>query len=210
MALELAAAGGQSRSQFAVQNDSAFPAAVEITVEVLTYTEDGKAVRKPAGEDLLVSPPAAMIRPGTSQVFRVQWVGEPDIATSQSYMVTATQLPLRDKSGKPVIQVTQAFGAIVNVAPVNGRSNLRLVSAKPAKMPNGRPALSILVENPTPVHALISRAALRIGDILLQPGDMRTRVGIGVVEPGKRRAFLVPLDGPAGGQPVTLEYRDQR
>lgn len=210
MSLELSSAGSGSRSQFTIQNDGPAPAAVEVTIETLSYTEDGKAIREPAGEDLLISPPAAMIQPGTSQVFRVQWVGDPDLATSRSYMVTATQLPLRDKSGKPVVQVTHAFGAIVNVAPVNGKSTLNLLTAKPAKTAKGGPALSILVENPTKVHALISRTVIRADTTVLQPNDMRSRVGVGVVPPGKRRRFLVPLDAPADSKSVTLEYRNQR
>ncbi|CAN1722177.1 putative Fimbria/pilus periplasmic chaperone [Hyphomicrobium sp. 1Nfss2.1] len=209
MSMELSASGSGSRSHFVVKNDGAAPAAVEVTVETLSYTEDGKSIRTPVDDEtLLISPSAAMIKPGASQVFRVQWVGEPDVR--RSYLVMATQLPLRDRSGKPVVQITQAFGAIVVVSPPNGRSDLRLVDAKAVNTADGKPALSILVENPTGVHALISRTALRIGETVLQPGDMRVRVGLGVVEPGKRRRFVVPLDAPVAGQRVTLEYRNER
>jgi fimbrial chaperone protein len=210
MSLELSSAGGGSRSQFTINNNSNAPAAVEITVETLSYSEDGKAVRKLADDDLMISPPVAMIQPGASQVFRVQWVGDPDLATSRSFMVMASQLPLRDKSGKPVVQVTQAFGAIVNVAPLNGRSTLNLVSASPAKTIQGGPAVSILVENPTDVHALICRTVLYVGSTVVHPTAMRTRVGVGVVGPHSRRRFIVPLDSTTDAKSVSLEYRNEQ
>lgn len=210
MAMELTAAGSGARTQFSVSNDSTAPAAVEITIETLSYTEDGKRITAKGGDDVLITPTTAAIPPGATQTFRVQWVGAPDLAKSQSFLVSANQLPIRDTSGKSRIQVVQGFGAILNVGPANGVAGLKLISAVAAKTPKGEPALSILVENPTNTHALISNSALRAGNQIVTPGAMRTRVGIGVVEPGKRRRFLVPLEQPAAASGATLEYRPNR
>ncbi len=210
MAMEMSATGSGARTQFTVSNDGTTDAAVEITIEKLSYSEDGKRIVAKGGEDLLISPATAVVPPGASQTFRVQWVGDPGIAKSQSFLVSANQLPVRDKSGRSRIQVVQGFGAILNVAPAGGVADLKLVSAAPAKTPKGEPAMSILVENPTSTHALISNSALRVGGQIIGPDAMRTRVGIGVVEPGKRRRFLVPLESPSNGAGATLEYRHNR
>jgi len=76
--------------------------------------------------------------------------GSPDIDRSQPYLVTARQLPLRPKDDqRSRVQVVSASGAILNVAPLCGCAELRLLSSAPARTPAGGPALSILVENPT-------------------------------------------------------------
>lgn len=207
MDIEMSASGVDAHAQFYVTNDSGRLASVEVTVQKLSYTEDGRQITSKGGEDLLILPPTAVIPPGGSQTFRVQWVGAPDLAKSRSYLVTAAQLPVRDTSGRSVIQIVGAFAAILNVAPTNGVSDLKLLSVQPARTPKGEPALSILVENPTSTHALISNTAIKIGNQFLGPDWMRAHVGIGVVEPGKRRRFLVPLPSPSNGAAATLEYR---
>ena len=209
MDMELTSAGSGARTQFYVSNDSAAAVAVEITVDALSYTEDGKQVTKEiSGNDLLILPVTASIPPGASQTFRVQWVGDPELKASQSFMVHANQLPVRDTSGKSRIQVVQGFGAILNVAPANGAADLKLLKATPAKGPKGGPALSILVENPTNTHALIANTALHAGGQTINADTMRSTVGIGVVAPGKKRRFLVPLAEPIeAGASVTIDYR---
>jgi len=209
MDMEMTSAGSGTRTQFYVSNDSSAPVAVEITIDALSYTEDGKQVTKEiTSSDLLILPLTASIPPGATQTFRVQWVGDPELKASQSFMVHANQLPVRDTSGKSRIQVVQGFGAILNVAPAGGAANLKLLSAAPAKGPKGGPAVSILVENPTNTHALIANTAVHAGGQTLGPDAMRSTVGIGVVAPGKKRRFLVPLANPiAAGDSVTIDYR---
>ena len=204
--LEMSAAGTGARSQFAIDNTSAVPMPVEITIQKLAYTEDGKDTLTKGGDDLLITPATALIPPGSKQTFRVQWVGAPDLAASQSFLLMASQLPVRDKSGHSVVQVVTGFGAILNVAPVKGAADLKLVNAAPAKLPDGKPALSILVANPTSTHALISNATLHVDGQTVNAETMRVRVGIGVVEPGKRRRFLVPLEAAATATKVSLDY----
>ena len=205
--MELTAGGSYARTQFQVSNNSDKPLPIEITFDRLSYTEAGEHKTSLAADDLLIFPATAMIPPGGTQTFRVQYVGSPDIATSQSFLVNARQLPVKMKAdGKSHVQVVNAFGAILNVAPLTGTSTLNLVSSSPARTAAGQPALSILVENPTNVHALIANAALRVGSQKINAETMRANVGFGVVEPHKRRRFLAPLQGAASGA-AYLEYR---
>ena len=205
--MELTAGGTSSRTQFQVRNDSDKPLPIEITFDSLSYTEAGERKTRSSADDLLIFPATAMIPPGGTQTFRVQYVGSPDIITSKTFLVNARQLPVKMKSdGKSHVQIVNAFGAIFNVAPLTGTAMLNLVSSSPARIAAGQPALSILVENPTNVHALIANAALSVGNQKINPETMRANVGFGVVEPHKRRRFLVPLQAPASGQ-AKLEYR---
>ena len=207
MQMELIAAGNRSHVQFQITNDSAAPLPIEITYQHLTYGENGERQLSRATDELAVFPGTTMIPPGSTQTFRVQWVGSPEIETSQSFAIRARQLPVKMKNdGHSRVQLVSAFDAILNVAPLNGAADLKLLSSAPAKTDQGKPALSILVENPTNVHALISNGVLHTGSEVLNQEAIRSRVGIGVVGPHKRRRFLVPLTGQASGS-VTLEYR---
>lgn len=207
MHMELKAVGNGSHAQFQVGNDSASPLPIEVIFERLSYGENGDRQVTKAKDELVVFPVTALIPPGGTQTFRVQWVGSPDIDKSYSFIVTARQLPIKFKEdGRARVQIVSAFGAILNVAPLNGAANLKLVSSAPAKTNQGKPALSILVENPTNVHALLSNSIVRVGSRSIAQESIRSLVGVGVVEPRKRRRFLVPLDQPAAG-PATLEYR---
>ncbi len=207
MSIELTAGGNRSHAQFQVGNDSPAPLPIEIIVERLSYSENGNRQSSAAADELAIFPATALIPPGGTQTFRVQWVGSPDLGRSQSFVVTARQLPVKWKAdGHARVQIVTAFGAIVNVAPLAGISDLKLVSSSPTKTAQGKPAVSILVENPSDVHALLSNSIIRVGSQSVNPETIRTMVGIGVVEPRKRRRFLVPLQGPANGT-ASLEYR---
>ena len=206
MQLELTAAGNGSRAQFVITNDSDKPLPFEVIYEQLSYSESGERHVSKASDDLAVFPITAMIPAGGSQTFRVQWVGSPDLRASQSFMITARQLPLKLKGeARAAVQLVVAFGAILNVAPLSGKADLKLVSSTQTTN-HGKPALSIVVENPTNVHALIYNCVLRTGAQTVNQDTMRNVVGIGVVGPLKRRRFLVPLTNGATG-PVSLEYR---
>lgn len=206
LGMELTAGGTHARTQFQVSNNSDKPLPIEITFDSLSYTEAGERKTRASADDLLIFPATAMIPPGGTQTFRVQYVGSPDITTSKTFLVNARQLPVKMKSdGKSHVQIVNAFGAILNVAPLAGTATLDLLSTAPARTAAGQPALSILVENPTNVHALIGNASLRVGNQKINPETMRANVGFGVVEPHKRRRFLVPLQAPASGQ-AKLQY----
>lgn len=200
MGVEMLAMGQNARGQVVIANNSAVPLPVEMVYERLTYDESGKRLTSKANDELLILPPTAMIPPGSSQTFRLQWVGNPDLAESASFMVYAKQLPVRPagEARKTQIQIVSAFGVIVNVAPAQGKAALKLVSWKPVKDVKGQPAVAVVVENPTNVHALMSKSQLRIGGLSLGPDAMLQRVGFGVVGPRKRRSFVISLDGVSG------------
>ena len=84
MYMELSAGGSGSSTQFQVGNASTASVAVEIKIETLSYDEAGNRRVAQADGNLLVVPPVAAIAPGSSQTFRVQWVGGPtELGTSE-------------------------------------------------------------------------------------------------------------------------------
>ena len=75
LALDMVSIGPNSRASIQVINDGAKPMPVEVIIKKLDIGEDGKTSEIPAGDEFLVFPPQAVVPAGSTQGFRVQWVG---------------------------------------------------------------------------------------------------------------------------------------
>jgi fimbrial chaperone protein len=212
LVLDMVAAGSQTRGAIQIVNDSAKPMPVDISIKRVDMAEDGKTVETPAADEFLVFPPQAVVQPGATQTFRLQWVGEPDIKKSQTYMVSVNQLPVKMKAGESGVQVVFNFGVIVSVAPAGAQSGLKLVSAEAGSDGKNKGA-AVTVENPSAMYSYFSDATLTLESgswrKVLGPGELRQLIGYGVVLPGKKRRILVPADVPQGAGKITatLDYR---
>lgn len=216
--IEMTSSGSGSRAQFKVANTGKVPLPVEIAVERFAMTEDGhRQTISKKSENFLFFPPQALIPPGATQVFRVQWLGDPLLNQSESYMATVNQIPVKLPSGKSAVQVVMSFGIVMNVAPPKGVGALSIVGTSVAldrKSGKRRPAIS--VSNSSAVHGLLTDATVRLSSgswsATLPSGELAEKIGIGLVQPGKRRRFILPVDLPAGVTKVeaTLDYRPKR
>src|SRR4051812_8879095 len=87
--IDISVAGNGRSQSITVENTNADRLPVEIRVEELAFTEDGVRVVGPS-RDLTVFPAQAVIQPGRTQSFRVQWAGGA-VDRSKSYYVTVAQ-----------------------------------------------------------------------------------------------------------------------
>lgn len=201
--VEMTSVGSGGRAQVTVTNDSSHPLPVETSVQKMMLDESGGHTLSKAGDDFMVFPAQALIPAGGTQVFRVQWVGEPMLAESQSFILAITQIPLKMPNGKSGVQVVASLGVNINVAPPQGVASLKLVSAGIATDKGGKRQPTITVENPTKTHTLLPQYTIRLsGDggwsRTMAVGELSGTIGIGLVQPGKRRKFILPVDLPAG------------
>ena len=207
---------GKNTGQIAVTNDGATPLPVEIVVSRMEMDENGQTATKPAGDEFLVFPPQALLAPGAVQNFRVQWVGEPQISGSQSYILSINQVPVKMATRQSGVQVVFNFATVVNVAPPGGKSAISLVSAGIGKDENGKPRPTLTVRNPGNVYAKLTDATIKLSggawSETLRPGQLRQAMGMGLVQPGKTRRFLLPVDLPPGVGQVTasIDYKPAR
>ena len=116
-----------------VSNPSDIVQSVEVFVHERTFDANGEQVRVEADDDFIVFPPQAAIKPGSTQVFRLQPI-TPDLSKSRSYFVTVRQVPVdldpSDGEGARV-KVVFAFDAAVHVIPNGAKSE---VVAREARM----------------------------------------------------------------------------
>lgn len=214
--LEMTTSGDSRTAQIRVVNDGARALPVEIAITTLDLTENGETTTKPAGEEFLVFPPQALIPAGAAQNFRVQWVGDPQIKQSRSYVFAVNQVPVKMPAGKSGVQVVFSFTTIVNIAPSSGKSAINFVSAGIGKDDKGKPRPTVTVTNPGNLHAKLSDATIKLSggawSETLSPERLRQVMGLGLIQPGKTRKFILPVDMPASVSQVTasIDYRPAR
>jgi fimbrial chaperone protein len=200
--VEMTSTGSRSSARITVINNSAKPLPVEAVIEQLTLDENGKQKTQKAGEEFLILPMQAMIPPGGTQNFRVQWLGEPLLGRSQSYMLFINQIPVKLPQGQSGVQVVTGMGVMVNVAPPKAAPALNVVATSISTDKQGRRFPIIVVENPTNVHALLPKSNVHLSSgnwsDTVSAAVLEERMGIGLVQPGRRRKFVLPVELPMG------------
>ncbi len=145
-------------------------------------------------------------------MFRLQWVGDPALAKSQSYMFTASQVPVKFPKGTSKVQVVMSFGVVIDVAAAGVTPSLTVVSSKLAKDMKGNQRAIVTVENPTNTHALLPDGSISLSgegwSKTIDSTTLRDTIGIGLVQPGMRRRFVLPGAVPASvtNLQVSLNY----
>lgn len=211
--VEMTTTGPHARAQIVMTNTAETALAVEPGIETTSIDEHGRVTHGVAGDDFLILPSQALIAPGASQVFRVQWVGEPDLAESKSYLITMNELPVRGLASRTALGVTVSFGVAVNVAAAGVMPALNVVLSGVKKDRDGHMRPFVVVENPTGAHALLKDAAITLvasdWSTRIAPGSFEQALGTGLVQPHHRREFVLPVNVPSASKALTatIDYR---
>jgi len=212
--IDLSTAGSGMSRTITVENTNADRLPVEIRIDSLAFGDDGVTVEGPSS-DLSVFPAQAVIEPGRTQTFRVQWAGGA-IERSKSYYVTVAQAPVALPRGESAIQVLYNFQVLVSVAPPQARANLQVDSASVGRGADGNPAPVVVVRNDSAAHAYLSQGTLSLvarnaqGTVTfertLTPADIQQSIGYGLVGPGQRRSLVLPISLPAGSGSLEARF----
>ena len=199
--VELISTGSRSRTLITVVNPTTRPLPVEATILRATLDDAGVPQMAKSGEDFLIMPPQALIPPGATQNFRVQWLGDPLIESSQTFMLYMTQIPVQLPQAITGVQVVMSIGVMINVAPPRGVPNLQVVDTGVVTDRQGKRHPTLTVLNPSKVHALLPQSTITLTSAnwsqTITSGTLTERIGIGLVQPGRRRTFVLPIDLPS-------------
>ncbi|MEL0251141.1 MAG: fimbria/pilus periplasmic chaperone [Novosphingobium sp.] len=160
--IDLKTSGREMSQVVTVENTFANPLPGELTVQELRLTDDGVAATGKDPGDLLVFPPQALIQPGQTQTFRVQYVGDPALAASRHYYITVAQLPVKLPEGQSAIQILYNFQVLASVSPLGAKPQLEVKAAQVVKDANGNPVAMLSVANNSPVHGYLSANKVRL------------------------------------------------
>lgn len=204
--IDLKTSGRDMSQVVTVENTFANPLPVELTVQELRLTEDGVAATGTDPGDLLVFPPQALIQPGQTQTFRVQYVGDPALAASKHYYITVAQLPVKLPEGQSAIQILYNFQVLASISPAGLKPQLEVKSAQIGKDANGKPVAVLTVANPSAVHGYLSANKLRLIEKdaagkeqfrrTLSGPEIQQTVGFGLIGSGQTRKVTIPVELP--------------
>lgn len=138
MVAELTTTGVGSAARIEVGNIGSAALPFETTITRIEMGPNGEIVETPADEDFLVFPPQGLVPVNGRQVVRVQWVGAPDIATSQAYFLTVRQLPVATETepsadgetSRAAVQILYTMKPLIVVAPPGAEPDVRVEAAR--------------------------------------------------------------------------------
>lgn len=214
MIFDMSAVGADSRKTLSVVNEAATPVPMELVVNRLDLGPNGEMIPSPGGEDdFLVFPPQTVIPPNATQTFRIQWIGDPDLAESRSYNISVKQLPVpppeaADGGTHLSLQFVASFLTTVTVRPAQGRSSFEVRGAEATKTQDGKPAVALRVENTGNMHNYLANARIELRakdwSKKLKPEEVQSRCGPGLVLPKHTRRIVIPMDDlPSHPGPIT-------
>lgn len=224
--LDLQMAGRQMGGQIRVENTGTTPLPVEIRLVEADLLPDTVKASDRLTDDLVAFPAQAIIPPGGTQAFRIQYVGDPEVDRSRHYYAEVSQLPVEIPGGQSTIQVLYNFQAMVNVSSiVAGDPKLSIESAEIVRPAEGAPAaparIAFTVSNAGKNYGYISSGSLTLiqrdsaGKELfrrsLNSSDVQQMMGFGLVGPETSRKFVAPLDleSPEGTAEVLTSGRSR-
>ncbi len=209
LVIEMSALGQDRRAQLTVFNESSAGTPVEIVVSRMDIKENGAITTQKAGEDFLIFPPQSLIPSGAQQVFRIEWVGDPDLKKSESFIFSVNQLPVALSKQSTGVQLVLNITTIVNVAPPQSKAAITLYKSEIIETNKGDVVPRLVLGNPTNKHARLSDADIHLKtntwSKTLSSEELRETLGLGLIQPGKRRQFILPVKLPENTQSLQAD-----
>jgi fimbrial chaperone protein len=230
MVVEMETRGTSAVARIEVQNINPGKLAFQTRVYRMEIDKDGKITETPADDKFLIFPPQGALPPGGRQVIRLQWVGDPEIPTSQAYYVSVEQLPVAfepgtEDSASAQVQVLYNMRALVVVAPPGAKpdvkpTDVRQAEYQPPALPGAteKPPLqdgvAVTLRNDGRRHAMMANFGWHLegtdrdGKFLrvdVSPEELSRVVGTGYVPAQGERTFNLPVPGFGPG-PIKLTF----
>lgn len=215
MIVELEPTGRASVARVELTNDSERSIPFEVRMMLGEISEEGELTLTPAEENFLVFPAQSIVESKSQQVFRIQYVGEPDLAKSEIYYMSIQQVPVAIESEASQVQVVINYNVLVNVVP-DGVSPLPAVRSIEAVVEEEKPGIRIRLANDGTRYFMAGLSEWSIegtteaGEAFSQSfkGDEMTRkIGVGVIGPGRVRSFFIAMDDPVVSESIKIEVK---
>lgn len=214
--VDLRMAGRDVSAPVRVENTGPNPLPIEIRIVETDFSVDTVRASDRPSEDIMAFPPQAIIPPGETQVFRIQYVGDPDSERSRHFYAEVAQLPVELPEGQSAIQILYNFQVMVNVASLTAGPPQLVVQDAEIVENEDRHVVAFTVHNSALNYGYLSTNRLTVvhrneaGQETLRrtlsPNDIQQTIGYGLVGPEMSRRFVSPIEveGPAGTVEVSL------
>ena len=194
--------GSVARVELTNPSQAEFPVEVQMFRGVIS--EAGELALTPADDQFLVFPPQRVVPARSQQVFRVQYIGESNLAASEMYYMQIRQIPVQIAPGQTQVQVVVNFNVLVNVVPDGASPGPFVESVRPA-VRGEMTGVEVRLTNRGTRYFTAGTAPWRVSgtaqdgtalDLSLSAEEMGRLIGVGVVAPGRARIFFIPTEKP--------------
>lgn len=221
VAVDLRMAGRESSAPIRVENNGPNPLPVEIRVVETEFGPDSVRASDRVTDDVIAFPPQAIIPPGGTQVFRVQYVGDPAGERSRHYYAEVAQQPVELPEGQSAIQILYNFQVMVNVASmVAGEPQLSITGSEIVTVAEGKPVVAFTVNNASRNYGYLSQGSLLIRqtdasgrEILrrsMATNDIQQNIGYGLIGPEQTRRFVTGIELESAEGQLEVSYTPPR
>ena len=161
LSTEFATSGAASAKVYTVYNDSSSPVAVEVEALTREIDIDGNEINEDASAYFVIQPSKMIIKPGATQLVRVQYRGPKNVPYEQSFRIQANQieysLGAQAPQSGPSISFLFVYSTSAYVKPVTVVESIRHEAYI-----NQAGKLEILIENTGTVHQLLNNLSITV------------------------------------------------
>lgn len=213
MIIELKPAGQNSIARVELTNDSSRDIPYEAILMRGIITEDGELEMIPAEDQFLVFPAQAIVEANSQQIFRVQYVGEPDLGQSEIFYLAIRQVPVEFEGETSQVQIVVNYNVLINVVP-DGTSPEPAVAEVTPETREEQEGLQLLVRNEGTRYFMAGLSDWLVSgmssdgkpfEVEFKSGELTRHIGVGVVAPGRARRFFVPTDIKLSPENIRVE-----
>lgn len=202
MRVELVPQSGSRSALVSVRNTRDNDLPFEVVAQRRMTASDGTETLVPAGDEFIVFPPQGIVKPGSSQSVRFEYVGEQSLAESRSYLLDVREVPVTPPGFSGILTVYN-FGVAVYIKPPGAFTDLEVTAV-------GREGdvINFDIRNRGNDFAVLSRRDLefRFEDKTVRMGgaDFAGRTSNPVIPPNAIRQFQMRADGLPVGVPSAI------
>lgn len=219
--VDMSTAGRGMSASVRVENNSSAPLPVELRINETDFTATTVTASDRPSEDIMAFPPQAIIPPGQTQVFRLQYLGDPDTERSKHYYVTVAQLPVELPEGQSAIQILYNFQVMVNVASATATPpQMTVTGTGIATNADGKPVATFTVNNAGLNYGYLANnrvtiierdaAGKEVFRRVLSSNDVQQTIGFGLLGPEQTRTFKSPVELPSADGRIEVTLAAER
>lgn len=216
MISELRPTGRESSHAFHVINNTNGSIAVQMSVAAREMDEEGRETLPPAEKDFVIYPPQMVVKPRSSQVVRVKWIGDPKPASELAYRLIAEQVAIPDPEGGSAegvrINLMFRYMAALYITPKGAKEEV-VVKSTGQRVEKAQRQLVVVLENRGTTHANLVDLHLHVSSgqgaaratVDLAPKGLKGMNGENVLA-GHTRRFALPWPEKLGEGPLDVKF----
>jgi fimbrial chaperone protein len=217
MVVDMTPTGRNSVARIEVENTDGRDVPMEIRMFRGRISETGELSLEPADDRFAAFPPQVVVPASGRQIFRIQFIPNGPMTSSEIYYASVSQLPVQLEQSGSRVQMLMRFNILVNVVPEGTSATPEIQSIKwvereiplpaedattPAKSAHEK-GLEVRIVNRGTRYFPAGRIGWDVrgtdtsGAEFKQSysaSDVSEKIGMGVIAPGGARVFFLPME----------------